>query len=113
MHQKQKSYYLGILSEWLVILMLFLTGHRILKSRFKCRYGEIDIISNKADKIYFIEVKYRHKNTSEVLTTNQILRIKRSGEFFIAQNSKYQKSTMIFQLFKVNKFFLISRFNIL
>ena len=50
---------LGDRAESLVANYLRKTGHKILERNHKTRFYEIDIISTKADKIYFTEVKYR------------------------------------------------------
>lgn len=34
-------------------------GYRILERNFRCRFGEIDLICEKAGCIVFVEVKYR------------------------------------------------------
>jgi putative endonuclease len=34
-------------------------GYKILASNYRCRYGEIDIIATKMNKIVFVEVKTR------------------------------------------------------
>ncbi|MFT5698740.1 MAG: putative endonuclease [Desulforhopalus sp.] len=37
-------------------------GYEIIKTNFRCRYGEIDLIARKADVVIFIEVKTRTNN---------------------------------------------------
>lgn len=51
---KQK---IGSLGEQFAKMFLVKQGFTILESNFSCRFGEIDIISKKGNKIHFIEVK--------------------------------------------------------
>jgi len=49
----------GRLGENLAIRFLNLHGFKICDRNFRSRYGEIDIIAQKNESIYFVEVKYR------------------------------------------------------
>jgi putative endonuclease len=50
---------LGILGENLAVDLLRARGYSILARRYRCRYGEIDIIAEERACIVFIEVKLR------------------------------------------------------
>ena len=84
------SYKKGLLMEMLVIFILFIKGYKILKHRFKTKYGEIDIILLKNETLIFLEVKYR-KNIdalTDVLTNKQINRIYKASQYFIRNFSR-------------------------
>ena len=49
----------GTVGEELALDYLKSRGHRILESNYRCKLGEIDIISLKNDTIHFVEVKTR------------------------------------------------------
>lgn len=85
------SYYKGIFTEYLAIIILFLKGYRILERRYKTKYGEIDIITKKGNNIIAIEVKARFKNieTTEHVSKHQINRIKNAINYYISKNNKY------------------------
>ncbi len=97
---KLKSYYFGLLSEYLVILLLSLKGYQILKRRYRNKLGEIDIIVRKKNLIIFIEVKARKKINSidGTLSARQKFRIKNASLLFISQNKNYQNMNIRFDL---------------
>ena len=85
------SYYRGLFAEYMAIFLLFFKGYKILARRYKTKYGEIDIVTQKGSSIIGIEVKFRQNKilTTEYVTNKQINRIKNSLNFFISQNEKY------------------------
>lgn len=109
---KTKHYKFGILAERIAIILLLLKGYKILKHRYRNFLGEIDIIAEKSKTIIFIEVKAR-KNFSQiadVLSNNQINRIKNSAQFFINQNQHFQKYNFRYDLIAFNKVYLPKHF---
>ncbi|QXK92274.1 YraN family protein [Neoehrlichia mikurensis] len=52
-----KPYTIGYIGEIITILFLTLKLHTIIKHRYKCPLGEIDIIAIKKNILIFIEVK--------------------------------------------------------
>ncbi|KOA20561.1 hypothetical protein CLHOM_11490 [Clostridium homopropionicum DSM 5847] len=76
--------------------LLIKRGHVILEKNFKCKLGEIDIISsiNNANCICFIEVKSRF-NTSygmplEAVTYSKIKKIRKAAEYYINKNKLFE-----------------------
>ena len=61
----------GRWAEAVTIIWLVITGHRILARRWKCRFGEIDIIAKSGDQLIFIEVKYRQTATATAFPSKQ------------------------------------------
>ena len=104
----KKTYQFGLRAEKIVAIFLQLKGYKILHKRYKNHFGEIDLIAKKSGVIIFIEVKARNKKTliEEMLTNQQIQRIKRSAEFFIAKNPKFHKLDWRFDFIEVNRFFI-------
>jgi Holliday junction resolvase-like predicted endonuclease len=51
---KQK---IGLAGERFAEMFLVKHGFTVVESNFSCRFGEIDIITNKNNRIHFIEVK--------------------------------------------------------
>jgi putative endonuclease len=102
------SYKFGQYSEKFVMIFLWLKGYKILKNRFKSYLGEIDIIAFKKNQIIFIEVKARKYKTNQekILSNSQILRIKKSAEFFISKNSNLKKYKWRFDFIEVAPMFL-------
>jgi ribonuclease HII len=61
-------------------------GHKILDRNWKTRYCEIDIVSQKADTIYFTEVKYR-KNDQQggglvAITARKLKQMRYAADFY-------------------------------
>jgi putative endonuclease len=55
----QKAHRRGHLSEYIALIHLMLTGHRILGFRLKTPQGEIDILALKGKRLSVVEVKQR------------------------------------------------------
>jgi putative endonuclease len=105
----KKTYKFGLLAEKITILFLFLKGYQILAWRYKTYFGEIDIIAKKSKTIIAVEVKARRTKTlvEEVLRPNQIKRIHRAMEFFIAKNPRFHDHNLRFDFVEVGRFFSI------
>ncbi len=105
---KKRTYRLGIFAEKVAIFLLRLKGYKILQWRYKTKFGEIDLIAQKAKTIVFVEVKMRSSKIiiEEVLSFHQTARIKKAAHFFISQNSKFYEYNLRFDFVEVNKFFL-------
>ena len=56
-----KAYYKGLAGEMLALKYLQCKGMQHIQSRYKTRYGEIDLIMKDGDTLVFVEVKYRSK----------------------------------------------------
>jgi putative endonuclease len=99
-NNKKRSYDFGLISEFIIKLYLTLKFYKILHSRYRSRFGEIDIIAKRGSTILFIEVKGRKKLplNLEVVTQRQIERIKKTALFFIAKNPIYQQCNLRFDL---------------
>ena len=55
MNNRRKS--LGTYGERLVEKQYIKRGYRLLDRNYRCRFGEIDLIFQKEDKLYFVEVR--------------------------------------------------------
>ncbi|MFT3997741.1 MAG: YraN family protein [Asticcacaulis sp.] len=55
----QRAHRRGHLSEYVALLHLMLTGHRILGFRLKTPEAEIDILALKGQRLAIVEVKQR------------------------------------------------------
>lgn len=103
----KESYKYGIFVEKFIVILLFLKGYNLLKWRFKCHYGEIDIIATKSSEIIFFEIKARKLkiNIEEVLRSKQILRLKWASNYFISKNPKFQKYNVRFDFIEFKSLF--------
>lgn len=57
----------GRMADKLVALRLRLNGWKPLKLRYRCPYGEIDLIMQKPGKLLFVEVKYTSQASDDEL----------------------------------------------
>lgn len=84
---------IGILGEKISTDYLRINGHKILDKNFKCRKGEIDIISIKDSLIVFTEVKSRFfisfGKPREAITYTKQLNIINSAKYYIFKNNLY------------------------
>ncbi|OFW79756.1 MAG: hypothetical protein A2887_03085 [Alphaproteobacteria bacterium RIFCSPLOWO2_01_FULL_40_26] len=101
-------YKFGILAEKIAIIFLTIKGYKILEWRYKTHGGEVDIIAQKSHEIIFIEVKARKTKLliEEVLRPQQIKRIKRAAEIFIAKNPRFHDCLWRFDFIEVGRFFI-------
>jgi len=83
---KRKSYKFGIMSEMIAAFFLRCKGYKIIKRNYRTRFGEIDIIAQKADYIIAVEVKARVRKIAvgEILTSYQKKRIKNAFKIFLS-----------------------------
>lgn len=82
---------IGKKGEIEAIIYLHKKGYQILKKNYHSRWGEIDIIAQKEDKISFIEVKTRtgfiKGKPHEAVNSFKISKLMRPIRFFLLQNN--------------------------
>ena len=81
----------GRLGENIAIKYLIGLNYEIIERNFRCKYGEIDIITRDKEEIVFIEVKTR-KNLdfgvpSEAVDALKISHIIRTSKFFLCKKN--------------------------
>ena len=93
---KRKSERLGLWGERISSEYLIKNGYKIVAKRYKNKQGEIDLIAEKDDKIFFFEIKTRSKFDGnefyKVINNNQIERIYNAAEVFLSESPKEYKS---------------------
>lgn len=93
MSARQQAERRGRVAESICLLLLRLTGWRILAHRRKAKagtgLGEIDIVAKRGRTVAFIEVKARadHDTARESVTAAQRARIARAAQVFIERNA--------------------------
>ncbi|TGM98899.1 YraN family protein [Leptospira dzoumogneensis] len=77
-------------------------GHLILERNFRIRRGEIDIISEKENVLYFTEVKYWAKTSPlhplEIFTQVKIRRMKTAAQYYLSRNVSFRDHFVSFSL---------------
>lgn len=88
---KQRAEKKGRQAEVLVSWWYRLAGYRVLERRFRCRYGEIDLIMRRGRQIVFIEVKFTtaaRQLDSVLPTPQQQQRIRSAATQFLAHQNQ-------------------------
>ncbi len=78
---------LGKIGEDLAVAMLYAEGYRILERNFRSKTGEIDIICEKDEVIFFVEVKTRTCDVfgepDEAVDHVKQKRMKKTAEYYL------------------------------
>jgi putative endonuclease len=94
-----RSYYFGIIAEYIVSFFYILKFYSVLERRYKNYLGEIDLICVRCKTLVFIEVKGRSSNIDDILCTpNQQKRISNAATIFLQKNPIYQTYDLRFDL---------------
>jgi len=88
---------IGKIGEKEAIKFLKKNHFEILSQHFTCRWGEIDIVAKKDEKIYFIEVKTRtskaYGEPHAAITFWKLRSLKRAISYYLLKN-KFSKSKL-------------------
>lgn len=91
-----QNYKKGQWAENFAKLYFLSKGYKVLKNRYKTRFGEIDLILEKKGLIIFVEVKAR-KNIDDALHAiyaKNRNRIENAAMHFMAEHNEYQSHDM-------------------
>jgi putative endonuclease len=104
--KKRKFYKFGKLAEFFAIFYLKLLFYKILEKNYRNKLGEIDIIAVKNKTLIAVEVKARKKINSleEIVSKNQMNRIKRSMNIFYSRKKFYDKYNIRFDLIIIQSY---------
>jgi putative endonuclease len=89
--ERQRNYQRGNRAEVLAGVYLQLKGYRILRRRYKCPVGEIDLVARRGNLLTFVEVKLRQDMLSAVhsISPHQQLRIINAARNWLACNPAF------------------------
>ncbi len=89
-HLSQTTKSIGEEAESAVAEYLQRDGHTILERNWRTKYCEIDIVSQKGDTIYFVEVKYRKNDTAgdglAYITPNKLQQMQFAARLYAHSN---------------------------
>ncbi|MDY5731086.1 MAG: YraN family protein [Eubacteriales bacterium] len=57
----KQAHIIGLMGEQIALAFLLQCNYTHIASRYKTRFGEIDLIMQQGDTLVFVEVKYRQK----------------------------------------------------
>lgn len=99
MAQKRETSKLGKTAENFTAGYLSSKGYKIIDRNFRSKFGEIDLIAIKDNKLVLIEVKARTSDKfgfpEEAVTPSKIWRITKTAEYYSLLNPKLPKSLRI------------------
>lgn len=87
------GYKKGLLAETRGVLFLRLKGYRILETRFRTRFGEIDIVALKGNTIVFVEVKQRRTadDAAEAIHAKNQSRVADAALLYLQKHPEYSE----------------------
>lgn len=96
---------LGRRGESLAQLYLTQKGYRVIATRYRTPYGEIDLIIQDDKTLVFVEVKTRHlkKAFSTALTPQQYKRAYQTAEYFLSTHQEFHLLETRFDAIMVNQ----------
>lgn len=96
---KTQTSHFGNLGERFAESLLKRKGYSILKTKFRSRFGEVDIIALKDSTLVFVEVKTRWSEKfgkpEEAVTPWKLKKIAKTGEYFSLLNPTLPKKLLI------------------
>jgi putative endonuclease len=98
--ERQSRYRSGHMAEYMAAAFLMAKGHRILARRFKASAGEVDLITLKAGRVGFVEVKRRATmaDCEASITPKLRQRVRRASDLWLAKHERYQRHDIGFDL---------------
>ena len=89
--KNKNNLHFGTKGELIAKKLLQKNGYKIIKTNFRCRFGEIDIIAKKNKILFFVEVKTRKSfkfgYPQEAVNLRKRNKIKNLGELYLKQNN--------------------------
>lgn len=103
---------LGRIGEDIACEYLIHHDFKIIDRNFRSKFGEIDIIAQKGNTIFFIEVKTRSNLTKgmpyEAINNHKIHQLQKASTYFLMQNNyknlKYTLSAFSIVLLSLNDY---------
>jgi putative endonuclease len=85
---------IGQFGERIAACFITDNGNTIIYKNYKCKYGEIDIISTSRKDLVFTEVKTRQNINYgypfEAVTESKLKKIKKASQYFLLNENSYQ-----------------------
>lgn len=101
-----RNYYAGVMAENSVARHYADQGGEITDRRWRCPYGEIDLIARDGDKLIFIEVKSSrtHARAAELLRPAQVRRLINAATVYLGAAFTQMFSEVRFDLALVDSY---------
>jgi putative endonuclease len=92
-------YFIGYFGEFLVLVYLKLKWYNIIKHRYRCKSGEIDLIVSKGQELIFIEVKTSLFGKEIPISNIQCQSTINSSKYFLSRNHKFLDHSIRYDLY--------------
>jgi len=91
--RKRRSYFFGLIAEWMAAGLLMLKGYRPIAWRERTSAGEVDLIVQRGKTLVFVEVKARvsQRAAAESIQPRQRARLTRAAAAFMQKHPRYTK----------------------
>nr|WP_246209797.1 YraN family protein [Wolbachia endosymbiont of Atemnus politus] len=91
-------YFIGYFGELLVLVYLKLKWYNIIKYRYRCKFGEVDLIVSKKRELIFIEVKTSLLGQEIPIPSLQCQSIVNSSKYFLSKNVSFLSYSIRYDL---------------
>lgn len=82
-------HFIGYFGELLVLTYLKLKFYNIIKHRYRCKFGEIDLIISRKRELIFLEVKTSLFGREIPISNAQCQSIINSSKYFLSRNVNF------------------------
>lgn len=97
----------GQIGEDLAAKHLIEQGYSVLARNLTCRFGEIDVIAQKDDRLYFVEIRRRigdaRGSALDSISAGKQARIRRTAEYLLFQNPQWRALIPYFSVIAIDE----------
>ena len=99
---KRFNYKVGKKGEEMARNYLAKKGYQILESNFATRFGEIDLVCAKDEKLIFVEVKLKigevYGTPEEMIDVKKVAQVRKTAQRFLLNNSRLAAKYPVYQI---------------
>ena len=99
---KRFNYKVGKKGEEMARNYLAKKGYQILESNFATRFGEIDLVCAKDEKLIFVEVKLKigevYGTPEEMIDVKKVAQVRKTAQRFLLKNSRLAAKYPVYQI---------------
>lgn len=82
-------------------------GYTILGKNMTSRYGEIDLVAQKNDQLFFVEVRRRiggeYGSALESITSKKVVRIRKTAQHLLMKHAEWRKLVPFFSVLSIDE----------
>lgn len=104
---KESTKKTGDKGEEIAEAYLKVQGYKILAKNLSCRYGEIDIVAQKKNHLFFVEIRRRigetYGSALESITKKKLLRIRKTAQYYLGRERQWEKLVPFFSVVAIDE----------